>query len=101
VGDPRCFVCPETSDAGVETVKLMPLKDLVQFKVIKGARVSYQIPDRGPYVVKLSEEQYRRGKADNSFTTNFVHTGPFLRARYEDQTVKNAESYWLCLQDYW
>jgi prepilin-type N-terminal cleavage/methylation domain-containing protein len=100
-GESSCFVCPEISRTKQEDALARPLKDLVQFKVVKGSRQCFQEVDKGPYVIRLSGEQYHKAKADNMFQNAYVQRSQYPRAKYEDGSENDANPYWLCLQDCW
>ena len=98
-GDTRCLMCTEFPEAEQDFADPVPLKDLVQFKVVVGSRVFYVDLDKGPRVVKLSDKQYHKAKADNWMGNTRTFTR-FPRAQYEDGSEENANPYWLCLKDY-
>jgi len=106
-GDTRCLVCTEFAEARQDIVNPVPLKDLVQFKVVMDTgSVYYQDLDKGSCVVKLSDGQYQEAKANNwlgntNTSNNFPPARfpppPFPRARYEDGSEEKSNPYWLCL----
>jgi len=95
-GDTRCLSCPEFPEAEQDVVKPVPLSELVQFRV---NGVYFEDLDKGPFVVKLSDTQYRKAKADG-WINDAGSANHFPRAQYEDGSEDNANPYWLCLEDH-
>jgi len=100
--DTATFICPEYASILRERgetpadVALVPppLSELAAFRVNNRW---FEDMGEGPFVAKLSDANWNRARADGWL----VESGNnFPRANYQDGSEKNANPYWLCLEDH-
>jgi len=102
--DKSSLVCPEhayiLAMRGEEeeeiAPRVLPLEDLVAFRV---NNQHFDDLGRGTMVVKLSDANFKRAKADG-WLGNSNASNHFPRAQYEDGSEDSSNPYWLCLEDY-
>jgi prepilin-type N-terminal cleavage/methylation domain-containing protein len=103
LGDSKSgFICPEyahiLSERGETAADVAlvppPLSDLAAFRVNNRW---FEDMGEGPFVAKLSDANWNRARADGWL----VESGNnFPRGNYQDGSEKNANPYWLCLEDH-
>ncbi|MBT3198382.1 MAG: prepilin-type N-terminal cleavage/methylation domain-containing protein [Phycisphaerales bacterium] len=102
-GTKTLMVCPEyayiVGEQNIKEEPPLPLEDLAYFKVVSGSRVFTEPMGSGPWAVKLSDANYHKAIADG-WLGNSSASNNFPRTRYEDGSEKNANPYWLCLEDH-
>jgi|GEM_PF-1445258 len=104
----ECLICPEYTyqmamrgqEEEESTIpRAQPLEELVAFKVVKGGSTYYEDMGSGPMVVKLSDKNFKKAKAEgwlgNSNASNYMP-----RDKYEDGSEETSNPYWLCLEDH-
>ena len=107
LGDSKdALICPEYAyilsqrgeEEDVTAPKVLPLEELVAFRVDKGT-VYYEDMGSGAWVVKLSDANFYRAKADG-WLGNTDASNNFNRGKYEDGSERMSNPYWLCLEDH-
>jgi len=102
-GTKSLMVCPEYAylmgEQSIKEEPPVPLKDLAYFKVVGGGGTYSEPMGSGPWVVKLSDANYKKARADG-WLGNSNSSNNFPRGNYEDGSEKNANPYWLCLEDH-
>ena len=101
-GDRTCMVCPEyaqiLSDRGEkapeDAPEPLPLEDLAAFRVNEQY---YDDLGEGPFVAKLSDDNWNRARAAGWLVES---ANNFKRENWQDGSEKNANPYWLCLEDH-
>ena len=101
-GNAASLVCPEyaqiLTDRGEpppeDSPEPLPLEDLAAFRVNEQW---YEDLGEGPFVAKLSDANWNRARGAGWLVES---ANNFKRENWQDGSEKNANPYWLCLEDH-